>query len=162
MTIGIPIRIRRSMRLPVRAAIDCSGVTSRSSLMPSGVSSKIHEQTSAGTKPIASRILSVLGTQSGTSNNGSRASAPCTINHAAIRYRPAIRITLRLFSSSMKLIAVHRCSRVLAGHHCPLAGSRAGNPPVPRSRRYPGQPSARRSAGLHVPIEAKEARWCWS
>ena len=62
--------IMRSMRRAVCGAIDCSGATSSSRFKPSGVSSKIQLKISAGTKPIASNMTTLRGSQSGAPNIG--------------------------------------------------------------------------------------------
>ena len=51
------------MRRAVCGAIDSSGFTSASRLMPSGVSSNTQAKISVGTKPIASRITMLRGSQ---------------------------------------------------------------------------------------------------
>ena len=94
-----------------RAAIDATGwldVSSLSRRRPVGVSSNTHENTSAGAKPSASRMISARSTQPGTSNAGNNVSATCTINHAPTRYSPAIRITLRRLSSANRSFIGHR------------------------------------------------------
>src|SRR5262249_50407007 len=88
---------------PVCGVIDSCCSTFDSRRMPSGVISYTQANTSAGTNPIASSTTIERGSQFGASNIGSNVPATCVISHAATRYRPAMRMTLRRVSSANRL-----------------------------------------------------------
>jgi hypothetical protein len=94
----------RSMRRAVCGAIDCSGGTSASRLIPSGVSSNTQLKISAGMKPSANSTTTLRGSHSGAPNIGSTVPATWISSHAPTRYNPAMRMTLRRLSSAMRLM----------------------------------------------------------
>ena len=96
--------IMRSMRRAVCGAMDSSGFTSASRLIPCGVSSNTQANTSAGMRPIASRITMLRGSQAGASNIGSTVLDTWVNNQAPTRYKPAMRMTLRRLSSARNLM----------------------------------------------------------
>src|SRR2546430_10782711 len=92
--------IVRFIRRAVCGAIDSSGFTSSSRFNPSGVSSNTQLKISAGRNPIASKITTLRGNQSGAPNIGNTVLATCVSNHEPTRYSPAKRMTFRRFNSA--------------------------------------------------------------
>ncbi len=76
--------------------------TSLSRFSPSGVSSNTHASTSAGTNPIARTMMTTRSSHDGRSKAGRTVLVTCTTSHAATRYNPAMRCTLRRLISSRK------------------------------------------------------------
>ncbi len=91
----------RFMRVATCGDVDSDASRSVSRFRPSGVNSKTQANTKAGMKPMARTITTDLGNQDGASNIGNTVPATCVISHAATKYRPAIRMTLRRLSSAM-------------------------------------------------------------
>ncbi len=94
--------IMRFMRRALCGAIDCSIGTSSSRFSPSGVISKIQLKISAGRNPIASKITTVRGNQSGAPNIGNTVLATWVSSHAPTKYNPAARMTFRRLNSLKK------------------------------------------------------------
>ena len=107
--------IARSSVRAVRGAMDSAAGTSASRRRPCAVSSNIHATANAGTKAIASVITSAFIVHGGASNTGSKVAPTCTSSHAVTRYKPAMRMTLRRFSSAMKPPVVAKARPPFAG-----------------------------------------------
>ena len=94
---------RSSRRVAVAAAAG-SPAAPASRRRPSGVSSYTHESTSTATNPIASSATTTFDTHVGASKIGNNVFTTCTTSHAPIRYKPAMRMTLRRWSSASRLM----------------------------------------------------------
>lgn len=93
--------IARSSIRALRGATEADNGTSASRFRPSGVNSNTQANTSTGTNSTASVTGNAFIAHAGASNTGSRVKPTCTTSQDPARYSPAMRMTLRRFSSAM-------------------------------------------------------------